>query len=365
MTDAYKDPDVLEELYIEEDLTQQEVADELGVTWYKIRYWRKKHGISKPDGPNFPVTEAELREMYIEENLTQAEIADRVGVAASSTVEYWVQQYGLSKDRSAYESGPPVSEDRLRELYWDQKLSQSEIGDELGYEQTTIGNWLREYGIETRSPSEYVEPPVSKEKLTELYVEEGLGSRTIAEKLDIGRNTVQRWRDRFGIDPHPTGNRKRDDIDDELLITLYVDERLSQAEIAEKIDVDVTQTTVSRWLRDLDVEVRNQAGWGCEVETVRGETVKSALERRTANWLYGRGIEYTYEPEIDGTSYVPDFIADERLIEAWGVRQSETYDERRAKKIAAYEELGYDVISIFPKFDDRPGVDEALSSVFP
>lgn len=305
-----------------------------------------------------------LRQLYIEEDLSYSEIAEEMGLSGASSTQYWCNKFNLNKDRSQYlKKDPDVKKDKLRKLYWGEKLSQSKIADKLGYEQTTIGNWLREYGIETRGAGGVQEPDFDKKEFEKLYVENGLGLRPISDKLDVSRNTLKRWRNRWGIEPHNPGNTNRTHKIDSKIIKYYVEDGLSQAEIAEKLDIEVHQSTISKWLNDLKVNTKNKAGWGQLVETNRGETVKSILEKRTADWLHKNNIDYKYEPRLSETSYVPDFKVGDILIEAWGVTQSDDYDKRRREKIKTYESIGFDVVSIFPKVSDRQGVDEALSDV--
>lgn len=305
-----------------------------------------------------------LRELYIEKGLTQAEIGDKFSVT-SSAIGYWVDKFDLNKEPEEYlQQDIPISEATLRDLYWDQKLSQSQISDEIGYQQTTIGGWLREYNIETRGPGGVQEPDFDREEFERLYVDGELGLRPIAEELNTSRNTLARWRDRWGIEAHNTGSAKRPLVDDGELVRMYIDEGLTQQQIASKIDADVNQTTVSKWLTDLKVNIRNKAGWGQMVKTDRGETVKSALEKEVADWMYAHGIDYTYEPDVDQTQYVPDFLVGDKLVEVWGVRMSDKYDSQRKEKMCVYNQLGFDVISVFPSIGDKPGPYEVLPSVF-
>ena len=304
-----------------------------------------------------------LQELYISENLTQKEIGEKLGVH-KNTISYWINKHNISKDKSAYnQDSPPVSEEKLRNLYWGEKLSQSKIADRLGYKQATIGNYLREYGIETRGPGGVQEPNFDREEFERLYIDEGLGIKSVSEELGVGRNTLIRWRNQWDIKAHNTGNKKREKVDDAKIVRLYVKEGLSQAEIAEEIDVDVNQTTISSWLDDLKTNTRNKAGWGQLIETDRGEVVKSALEKRVADWFYEKNIDYEYEPNIDGTRYVPDFQVGDRLVEVWGIRQLDQYDRRREEKINTYESLGFEVISVYPIIGDRPSFDDVLPKV--
>lgn len=42
-------------------------------------------------------------------------------------------------------------EDTLRRLYWDERLSQAEVADELGCSERTVVKWMQEHNIETRT----------------------------------------------------------------------------------------------------------------------------------------------------------------------------------------------------------------------
>lgn len=54
---------------------------------------------------------------------------------------------------------PWKDEDRLRELYWDGGLSQTDLADRFGVSQRTIQYWMDKFGIETRSPGEALRVP--------------------------------------------------------------------------------------------------------------------------------------------------------------------------------------------------------------
>jgi len=50
MTDnSWRDKDTLEELYVEEEMTQPEIAEELGCSTQTVYTWMKKHGIETRD----------------------------------------------------------------------------------------------------------------------------------------------------------------------------------------------------------------------------------------------------------------------------------------------------------------------------
>lgn len=92
---------------------------------------------------------------------------------------------------------------------------------------------------------------------------------------------------------------------------------------------------------------RPTAPKGRPYPTAAGIWVRSYGEQRVANALAARGLSFEYEPHV--LRYRPDFRVGTRvLIEYWGGAAHRTYEEQMLRKIAAYEEAGWVVISIFP-----------------
>lgn len=53
----------------------------------------------------------------------------------------------------AVQSQPWRDEDRVRELYLEQDLTQQEVAEELGCGHSTIGEWMERFGIEKDDPT--------------------------------------------------------------------------------------------------------------------------------------------------------------------------------------------------------------------
>ncbi len=85
-----------------------------------------------------------------------------------------------------------IPEKELRDLYLEEKMSSTEIAEELGCSKRTILKRLRKYGIPRRSSGPKRRDDLTKNKLEDLYIRERLSTREIAEKLDTGRSTVYR-----------------------------------------------------------------------------------------------------------------------------------------------------------------------------
>lgn len=49
---------------------------------------------------------------------------------------------------------PYQDKETLERLYWDEQMSQTDIVEEFGVAQRTVGYWMEEHAIETRGQSE-------------------------------------------------------------------------------------------------------------------------------------------------------------------------------------------------------------------
>lgn len=96
--------------------------------------------------------EETLRELHFEEGMTQQEIADELG-CTSATVSRWFQQHNIetqttrSYDRYVDANTPWRDEETLRELHWDRGMSLSEVADHLDTDHPTIKRWLKKHDI--------------------------------------------------------------------------------------------------------------------------------------------------------------------------------------------------------------------------
>lgn len=95
-------------------------------------------------------------------------------------------------------------------------------------------------------------PWKDRKTVYELYVDEDLTQSEVADELDCGLSTISEWIDRHDIDtPHTQTENLRDE---EWLYDKYWDEMMSTTEIAESLDC--SQAIVSRWLRKHDIKTR-------------------------------------------------------------------------------------------------------------
>lgn len=146
----------------------------------------------------------------------------------------------------------PVGE--LRRLYQEEGLSMEDCADEFGCSSTLIEFRLRRYDIPIRPPgSDPVDIP--ERELTELYVDEGLSIREIAERYDCHNSTISRRLREYDIPTSGTNHGNAVQIPKDELVELYVDEGNTTYELAERFDCD--PTVIERRLRWYGVETRH------------------------------------------------------------------------------------------------------------
>lgn len=102
---------------------------------------------------------------------------------------------------------------------------------------------------------------ISKKELERMYVDEKMTPREIGEKYGIGSWNVRRLLKTYEI---PTRNISEahlkqgiKKISKEELKKMYIDEGMAPVKIGEKIGV--TGTTITRWLREYEIPLRNNS----------------------------------------------------------------------------------------------------------
>lgn len=92
--------ELLERLYVHENKTLKEIADDLGYkTKGGVHYWIKKYGLKKPSGKP---SKDELVRLYVEEGMSTLKIAQMFGTKYQSTVCGWLESYGIPR-RKGYQ----------------------------------------------------------------------------------------------------------------------------------------------------------------------------------------------------------------------------------------------------------------------
>lgn len=156
----WRNPEKMRELYVEEQLSEQDIADRFDTAGSVIHRWLKRHDIpSRKRGDTHSTKEtpwrdeSTLRRLHIDEGLSSYKIADRLD-CSYQTVHDWLTRHDIetrdSPSQKKEADCPPRAE--LEEKY-NTGLTTAELASEYGVYQQRVWQWLYDYGIERRPPA--------------------------------------------------------------------------------------------------------------------------------------------------------------------------------------------------------------------
>lgn len=252
----------------------------------------------------------------------------------------------------------------LRKLYIDDRMTTRQLGEHYGVSHMSIKRWLREFGIPRRSAdrglrNRGIEAPTAAE-LNDLVHVQHLSYADIGERYGVDQSAVPHWLKRHGI-PRPTvWQTRRRGATATKPTAAEIRERYGCGESLSYIGADhgISARTVRDLCREYGIEVRPD-GWqgGRRIQCLDGHQVRSTYEQRVDDWLTGNGIVHELEPRLPfDRRYMADFRVGEIYIEIWGVVGSNSYDERKRRKIDLYREHGLELVELHPwSFSSRGG----------
>jgi len=169
----YHKEEWLREKYLEECLSQSEIADMCGVSTTSIQKARDKFGINVEDR-NFKYNDEDwLREKYLDEELSYEEISEECSKEAS-TIERWIRKHNIGNYECGVEVDGGVCGRKFRE--------EAQLKDH----QTTVHEhkplWERD-----EDELKHHDPEWVQEKL-----ESGVTQKELAEECDVSYNTIRR-----------------------------------------------------------------------------------------------------------------------------------------------------------------------------
>jgi len=96
--------------------------------------------------------------------------------------------------------GLKFTKNQLENLYWDKKLSLSQIGERFHCQGTNILYWLKKFKIKRRPAYRKNKVDIPKRVLKDLYLNKKMSSLKIAEKLGtVNARTIRKKLKKFGI----------------------------------------------------------------------------------------------------------------------------------------------------------------------
>jgi len=152
----YKEPDWLRQKYLDEDLSQREIGALAVCTDVCVSQWMRRYGIpvrtQRPDLDDTLHDRDWLWWAYVEDGISFEELAQELG-CAYSVVAHWAHKFGLPV-RGFGHAVYGVGEDWLRKQYAELKLSVQEIAELVGCSGWVINHSLECYGIDKRDKGE-------------------------------------------------------------------------------------------------------------------------------------------------------------------------------------------------------------------
>lgn len=177
------------------------------------------------------------------------------------------------------------------------------------------------------------------ERVTDLAKEFGVNHRTLGEQLDYWK--VKKQRTKFKAEPF------KDEI-----IKMYK-EGNSILAIGRKYGFE--HKVIWRLLLRHGIETRNNNMYSKNIKSDDGHIVRSYTEKEICNFLHHHNILHIYEKPIADTNFKCDFYIPQLnlWIEYWGMNSIDEYYEKTRHKLKIYQELGLNLMSIYPKDDLR------------
>lgn len=201
-TIPYQDEDWLRNEYVEKGRSTTEIATDQDVSATTINRWLDKVGIERtsPGGNSEPLKDRKwLHDQYVNKEQSQSDIGDELGVHVT-TVGYWLDQHNI-QSRSSPDGDIAQLKDGawLREQYTENERSQQDIASELGVSPTTVRKWLETHDISIRYRAGNTEPLKDEQWMRNQYVHQQKTQQEIATDVGVGSSTVARWLNTHGI----------------------------------------------------------------------------------------------------------------------------------------------------------------------
>lgn len=157
----------------------------------------KSVGLHKRWNHDLPWEDKEnLKRLYVDEQMSINEIADKWD-CGSTTIEQWLDRHDIpTRDFGGRpDDAPYKDEETLRELYSEKGLSMREIAEELDSPMTAVRYHIYEHGIEKKKHKWDDE-----ELLRQKCEKENVFVPELAEKWGCAANTIYRRLDEFDIE---------------------------------------------------------------------------------------------------------------------------------------------------------------------
>jgi len=183
--------EMIEKLYINENLSGKETSLQLGVDPTKLHYLLDKYKITKPK--RLKITKELLVDLHYNQKKSQSEIGRFLGLTRHSIFNYFKK---FDIHTIYYNSSPEISKDELYRLYIIEEKEANDIAKLFNVNPCVIKKRLKSYNINKRK----IQASKFKyEELFELYIRQNKTSYEIAEILNSNPNSVIKTLKKYNI----------------------------------------------------------------------------------------------------------------------------------------------------------------------
>lgn len=188
----------LENLHFQQKLSQKDIAKKFDISNASVCRWFKKYQIKTIDNhrDKEKLSKDNLIDLYINQGLTTEQIANKFNVHRV-TIAKWLKCYNIPRFDVTEPKKIPDKEE-LKKLYCLEFKTLDEIGEIYKVNRNLVSKWLNQYNIKIRLFNRKVEIP-TKEILDQLYNVEMLTISQISNIYKTNDTVVRRWFENFQI----------------------------------------------------------------------------------------------------------------------------------------------------------------------
>lgn len=287
-----------------------------------------------------------LEQLYVKDNMSLKNIGDLFGVG-KKVIGRLVDEFNLQRIPRKVDDLTP---EKVAALYTS-GFRYTEIAEQYQCSASHVAAIGRKSGLIGRTIQNKAGVVPTKEILEQLYWGEWLNYEKIGERLGVDFTTIPYWLKKFDIPRRTLWETRRGpgwvDPDPEIIAHLYEAENMSTESVGKLFKV--SDTYIKSVLHKKQIPLRKSGYPNVSHYTAQdGHRVKSSLELQVDDWLSSRWIPHTYEPFIGGTRLKADFLVGNVYVEIWGITGNQTYEEKRKRKLEAYQHHQLELLSVYP-----------------
>lgn len=248
----------IQRLYLEDGFSLIKIGELYGFKSGKpIKHILEAAGIKiNPVGfQKIEMNPKEVYKLYYEDKRTLDEVAEIMGFKSRSPIRRILREQGWQARPSSIPK-MEIDPNEVHRLYYDEKMTQLEIDKYFGYKTSKpIFDIMRKMGWVGR-PYTTPRKEIDSNEVRRLYYEKDLTLLEVAEHFGYkSRSPIERILKLQGLEPKPSPNVPRIEIDPDELYNLYFEEELSFQKIADYYGCNSTGP-IKRTIREQGWSVR-------------------------------------------------------------------------------------------------------------